>query len=66
MKLLLTKSFFLHIIQFAFTKNVTLDTPKELVHSMPRRLEKVVKIKAGILVTNYLNDEMKSKPKKNT
>ena len=43
---------------------MTLDTPKELTHSMSRRLEKVVKIKAGILVTNDLNDEMKSKQKK--
>ena len=40
-----------------------LDTLKELAHSMPRRLKMSLKIKAGILVTNNLNDQMKDKPK---
>ena len=49
-------------LRFAW-KKVTLDTLKELTHSMPRRLENVIKIKAGILVTNNLNDRMKNNKK---
>ena len=33
-------------LRFAW-KNVTLDTPKELAHFMPRRLENVVKNNSG-------------------
>ena len=49
-------------LHFAW-KNVTLDTLKELAYSMPTRLKMTLKIKAGILVTDNLNDQMKDKPK---
>jgi len=39
------------------------DTLKKLAHFMPRRLEDVTESKAGILVTNNLNDRMKNKQK---
>ena len=49
-------------LRFAW-KNVTLDTLKELAHSMVRRIEMSLKIKAGILTTINLNDGMKNKQK---
>ena len=40
-------------LRFAW-KNVTLDTPWELVHSIPHRVENVKNIQEDILVTNIL------------
>ena len=50
-------------LHFAW-KNVTLDTLKELAHSMLNAQIMSLKIKAGILVTNKLNIQMKNKQNK--
>ena len=42
---------------------MTLDTLMELANSRPGRLENVIIIKAGILVTNSLNNRMKKNQK---
>ena len=50
-------------LRFAW-KNMTHDTLRIFAHSMPGRLENVIKNKGGFLVTNNLNNRMKNKPKK--